>query len=144
MKKIILVILVIIALGILGNYYYKKQTDKSFQKPNIVSQQQSQPEQKTEPLRENKSSVKTYTLVEVAKHGSDMDNYVDCWTVINGNVYDITEYADSLKHPGGEQIYQACGTDATALFEDRPGKGTPHPESAREILEKYYIGDLQK
>lgn len=88
--------------------------------------------------------IKTYTMVEVAKHGTDQENYVDCWTVIHDKVYNITEYADSMKHPGGEQIYQACGKDATELFENRPGKGTPHPQSARDILEKYYIGDLKK
>ncbi len=136
--------MLIIALGIVGNYYYKKQKSNPQGKSNQTSQQQSQPEQKTEPKPEAKSNVKTYTMEEVAQHGQDLDNYNGCWTVIHDKVYNITEYADSLQHPGGEQIYRACGIDATELFENRPDKGTPHPQSARDILEKYYIGDLKK
>lgn len=85
------------------------------------------------------SNKQVYTMAEIAKHVSDDEN--SCWTVIHDKVYDITDY---VNHPGGEQIYQICGKDGTALFENRPGKGTPHPDSARKILEKYYIGDLQK
>lgn len=145
MKKFIITILLLIAIVIVGRYYYNKNKDKK-QASNVPSTQESKPQAeapKPEPVNTN-PSVKTYTMTEVAKHGSDMNNYVDCWTVIHDKVYDIIAYADSLKHPGGEQIYQACGRDATELFENRPGKGTPHPESARQILEKYYIGDLKK
>ena len=39
-----------------------------------------------------------FTLEEVAKH----DNEDDCWMVINGKVYDVTDYIDD--HPGGDVI----------------------------------------
>ena len=87
--------------------------------------------------------VKTYTMEEVYKHSNDPNNDV-CWTVIHGKVYDITEYA-AKGHPGGEVIYDACGVDATKLFETRPmGSKTPHSAEARKILDKYYIGDLKQ
>ena len=34
--------------------------------------------------------------------------------VLNGVVYDVTEYAP--KHPGGNVIFDAAGKDGTALF----------------------------
>lgn len=66
----------------------------------------------------------------------------ECWTAINGNVYNITEFVD--QHPGGNIINDDCGIDGTVLFETRPvGSGTPHSANARTILEKYYIGKLK-
>jgi cytochrome b involved in lipid metabolism len=63
----------------------------------------------------------------------------ECWTAINGNVYNITEFV--AQHPGGNIISDDCGIDATVLFETRPmGSGTPHSIDARTTLEKYYIG----
>lgn len=38
----------------------------------------------------------------------------DCWMVLNGVVYDVTEYIP--RHPGGTIILDAAGKDATALF----------------------------
>jgi cytochrome b involved in lipid metabolism len=63
----------------------------------------------------------------------------ECWTAINGNVYNITAFVD--QHPGGNIISEDCGKDSTTLFETRPmGTGTPHSGNAREILAAYYIG----
>jgi cytochrome b involved in lipid metabolism len=88
------------------------------------------------------TSTRLYTVKEVAMHGLDPDSE-ECWTIIHGKVYDILDFATN-SHPGGELIFEACGTDATKLFETRPmGSKTPHSEEARKILEKYYIGDLK-
>lgn len=39
----------------------------------------------------------------------------DCWTVINGYVYDISKIIKT--HPGGfSKIYQAAGKDGTKYF----------------------------
>lgn len=62
-----------------------------------------------------------------------------CWTIIQGNVYDITAYVP--RHPGGvANIVQACGTDGTELFE---GVGEHQSGGARGILEEYYLGPLE-
>ena len=92
---------------------------------------------------QSKKGVKNYTLAEVEAHGLNPDSE-ECWTVIHGKVYEIIDFATN-SHPGGEIIFEACGKDATKLFETRPmGSKTPHSAKAREILEKYYIGDLEK
>ena len=89
-------------------------------------------------------SLKSFSLVEVATHNSADD----CWTVINANVYDITSYIP--RHPGGEEILRACGTDGTTLFEQREtqdgqavGSGTPHSSSAASQLEALQTGILE-
>eukprot|EP00276_Gloeochaete_wittrockiana_P019051 CAMPEP_0184356640 /NCGR_PEP_ID=MMETSP1089-20130417/103960_1 /TAXON_ID=38269 ORGANISM="Gloeochaete wittrockiana, Strain SAG46.84" /NCGR_SAMPLE_ID=MMETSP1089 /ASSEMBLY_ACC=CAM_ASM_000445 /LENGTH=41 /DNA_ID= /DNA_START= /DNA_END= /DNA_ORIENTATION= len=38
---------------------------------------------------------KKYTLAEISKHTSDND----CWILIHGKVYDVTDFLDD--HPGG-------------------------------------------
>lgn len=75
-----------------------------------------------------------YTLVEVAKHASAKD----CWTTINGNVYDLTSFVG--KHPGGEAILKVCGVDGTSLFMDQHG-GQAKQENQLAGLE---IGVLAK
>ena len=62
-----------------------------------------------------------------------------CWTVISGNVYDLTKWIGS--HPGGSGAIRAlCGTDGTAEFNSQHrGEGTP---TAR--LAGYLLGPLAK
>jgi cytochrome b involved in lipid metabolism len=98
------------------------------------------------PIAKNGSSVKssqTFDMDTVAKHNSRGD----CWTVINGKVYDITPYV--RRHPGGSEILRACGIDGSTLFNTRRtaegetvGSGTPHSSSARNILADFEIGTL--
>jgi cytochrome b involved in lipid metabolism len=80
-----------------------------------------------------------YTLDEVAKHSSK----ASCWMVINGKVYDATSFIKN--HPGGPIIATGCGKDASILFNQRPNTAkTPHPDQAKTVLDKLYIGELKK
>lgn len=57
-----------------------------------------------------------YTAADVAAHNSKSS----CWSIINGNVYDLTSWIP--KHPGGENaILQLCGTDGSAKFNGQHG-----------------------
>ncbi|KAG0169911.1 Cytochrome b5 [Apophysomyces sp. BC1034] len=77
-------------------------------------------------------SVKLYTHEEVAKHGGRDD----LWMIIDNKVYDITPFID--EHPGGEEVlFDEGARDATGPFED-----VGHSEDARELLVKYYLGDV--
>lgn len=60
----------------------------------------------------NDQITDTYTLVEVAQHNTPED----CWAVVDGDVADVTSFFGA--HPGGDdKLAQACGKDATALFQ---------------------------
>ncbi len=137
-------IIIVIALGVgIGvlNYWLSRKGAPAQQ--NLPPTQTMIPQPTTPTTTPTTTPVKTYTMADVEAHGALGDSD-ECWTVIHGKVYDITEFA-ATSHPGGELIYQACGSDATKLFETRPqGSGTPHSENARKILEQYYIGDLKQ
>jgi cytochrome b involved in lipid metabolism len=60
-------------------------------------------------LVENPDTI-AYTYDEVAKHATEDD----CWTVYEGRIYDVTEYARS--HPGGKKIFMGKGKDCTEIF----------------------------
>ncbi len=79
------------------------------------------------------STVQSYTMVQVAQHNSAQS----CWTAINGNVYDVTNWIG--QHPGGpEHILPLCGTDGSAAFNAQHG-GQNQP--AQELA-TFYIGAL--
>lgn len=68
---------------------------------------------------------------EVATHASRES----CWSIINGNVYDLTSWIP--KHPGGEEaILRLCGTDGSAKFNGQHG-GAPKQAA---ILAGFKIG----
>lgn len=75
---------------------------------------------------------KVFGFEEVGKHNVAKD----CWLIIAGKVYDVTPFMD--EHPGGDEVLLAVtGKDATSDFED-----IGHSESAREMMEKYHIGEI--
>jgi cytochrome b involved in lipid metabolism len=83
----------------------------------------------------NNQAVK-YSLEDVAKHNTKED----CWMVIEGKVYDMDAFIALGVH---KPIDMFCGKDGTSTFNARPGKdNTPHPQQARDSLQKYYVGDL--
>lgn len=60
----------------------------------------------------------------------------DCWTSINGKVFNLTPYIDF--HPGGEkEIMKCAGTDGTFLFNKYHSWVNPD-----RLLEKCMIGFL--
>jgi len=77
------------------------------------------------------------TAAEVATH----NNSNDCWLIISGKAYDVTQYIPF--HPGGQSdITNNCGTDSTTLFTSDAGQGHRHDNSAHNLLNNYYVGDI--
>ncbi|GMH29593.1 hypothetical protein Nepgr_031436 [Nepenthes gracilis] len=78
------------------------------------------------------SDRKVHVFEEVSKHSATKD----CWLIISGKVYDVSTFMDD--HPGGDEVLlSATGKDATDDFED-----IGHSDTAREMMEKYCIGEL--
>nr|GMD16856.1 cytochrome B5 [Ipomoea batatas] len=71
-------------------------------------------------------------MAEASEHNTKED----CWVVIDGKVYDVSSYMDD--HTGGDDVMlKVTGKDATDDFED-----AGHTKSARELMEKFFIGEL--
>lgn len=81
------------------------------------------------------SSTGDITLAQVATHNSSKD----CWSAINGKVYNLTDWID--RHPGGPQVIKGlCGKDGSAGFNGQhSGQARPADE-----LKNFYVGTLKK
>ncbi|MEK9180712.1 MAG: cytochrome b5-like heme/steroid binding domain-containing protein [Patescibacteria group bacterium] len=76
------------------------------------------------------------TAEEVAKHSSAGD----CWMIISGKVYAVTDYA--ALHPGGaKRILDFCGRDATQAFLTKGGQGT-HSSAATAQHATLLLGQI--
>jgi cytochrome b involved in lipid metabolism len=75
----------------------------------------------------------TVTAAELVEHNTPED----CWVLIGGTVYDLTEYAPT--HPGGGRlITDLAGTDATKEYE------LEHPLSLMSTLPETIIGAIEE
>lgn len=76
-----------------------------------------------------------YTMAKVKENNSANS----CWSVINGNVYNLTQWINS--HPGGPSVIRGlCGVDGTASFNGKHrGQGSP-----TATLASYLLGPLAK
>ena len=76
-----------------------------------------------------------YTMAKVKENNSA----ASCWSVINGNVYNLTQWINS--HPGGPSVIRGlCGVDGTSSFNGKH-RGDDGPAS---ILTGYLLGPLAK
>lgn len=68
--------------------------------------------------------ARVITMAEVTTHATS----TDCWTVIDGTVYDLTSWVS--EHPGGAgPIQSLCGTDGTSSFQTQhAGEALPEAE----------------
>jgi cytochrome b involved in lipid metabolism len=136
---IILVVLILLAGSYLAySLYSTNQVDdnSTVDLAEPISQESSEVTQvdTTSPIDQNNSSEQLYTLDQVVEN----NNKDSCWTIIDGNVYNITSYVPN--HPGGEsEILQICGKDGTNLF----NKPSEHISGgAKNILESFKIGTI--
>ncbi len=133
MKYSVLVALVAVSL-IAAGYSKTSQTPDS-------SATQATPANNSSTAETTKTSTKTsstspapstksgsYTMAQV----KEANLKTKCWTVVNGNVYDLTSYIS--KHPGGAaQISSICGKDGTTAFTNQHG-GKSKPEQTLTSL----------
>ncbi|XP_058101888.1 cytochrome b5-like [Magnolia sinica] len=77
---------------------------------------------------------KLFSLSEVSLHTSKND----CWLIIGGKVYNVTEFLE--EHPGGDDvlIQASANGDATEAFEE-----VGHSSTATAMMSGYLIGVLE-
>lgn len=101
--------------------------------PAEENSEEPQPTQTAEPTQEPEESVNGFTLAQV----SERNSAAECWVVIDGGVYDLTQWIRS--HPGGSAaILNLCGKDGTSSFTSQHG-GQARPSST---LDGYYLAPL--
>ena len=94
------------------------------------------PSAKPSPTPEPEMTTQTgYTMAKVKENNSA----ASCWSVINGNVYNLTQWINS--HPGGPSVIRGlCGVDGTSSFNGKHrGQGNP-----TATLASYLLGPLAK
>ena len=70
-----------------------------------------------------------FTAAQVAAHNTESD----CWVIIDGVVYDSTEWL--LDHPGGKKIIMGlAGKDCTKQFNTLHSRGTK-----KKLLKGKYV-----
>ena len=74
-------------------------------------------------------AVPKFTTGQVARH----NKREDAWIVVDGKVYDVTEYVDI--HPGDDAILNFVGGDSSKGFH-----GPQHPVSVWDVIAEYEIG----
>jgi len=73
----------------------------------------------------------TYDWQQIRKHNQKKD----CWIVIDGSVYDVTEWIPN--HPGGDVISVLAGEDASAMFY------SSHKLDPKKFMQPYLIGQVK-
>ena len=87
------------------------------------------------PVPATASTETTYTAAQIAAHNTAQN----CWTSVNGGVYDLTGWIG--EHPGGEgPILSICGNDGTSAF---MGEHARDPRAA-SVLKSFRVGALAK
>ena len=88
---------------------------------------------KASPTATPKTEPAGYTMEKVRANNSE----ASCWSVIDGNVYDLTQWIAS--HPGGKgNILSLCGKNGTAEFASKH-RGDGNPQAR---LKGFLLGPL--
>ncbi len=137
-KKVIAILVIVLSLGA-GIFFLTSGSDDSNTSTEAYTGSTNNTSASDSPAKVAESTE--LTLSEVAKHNSKSD----CWTVIDGTVYDITSYIP--RHEGGDNILSACGVDSTEFFNGnkagQDGDSNRHSGSAKSQLSQFELGELK-
>lgn len=127
-RKIAGAVVIVLAIGVtaltflVGHSGAEATWAKLIGAPAVPSSTQSPTAAPTEPV------AGAILAAEVSQHATPDD----CWTIIDGSVYDMTPFLN--RHPGGSTaIAGLCGSDGTAGFRGQHG-GASAPNSQLESL----------
>jgi cytochrome b involved in lipid metabolism len=83
------------------------------------------------PKASSPTGTVTLSNAEIRTHNSKSD----CWSIVNGNVYNLTSYVSS--HPGGQSVIaNICGKDGSSAFSNQhANQGKPN-----NVLSGFLLG----
>ncbi len=138
-QSILTIVFVLLIVG--GVYVYVNRGSQVTQQPTTqtTSSEQASTTGSTTSSTTTTSAESSYTLDEVAQHASADD----CWMAIDGTVYDVTAFVQSGDHPGGMEIVDGCGRDASGMFAREHRGNSSAPGQAQAMLPEYRIGTLK-
>lgn len=137
-ESILTIVFVLLIVG--GVYVYvNRNNQNTAQSSQITSSEQASAASATTTSTVRSSGKSSYTLDQVSQHASAGD----CWTAIDGVVYDVTSFIQSGSHPGGMQIVNGCGQDASSMFAQEHRGNSSAPGQAQAMLPEYRIGTLK-
>ena len=114
-----------------GSNYAKEETLDAWEKTKAFFKINLQQKMIDEKENMGESMPVQYAKSDVESHSTKQS----CWTIVDGKVYDVTEFIS--KHKGGSSnIIQLCGINGTSLFRGK------HGMSKDMVIDAYYIGDL--
>lgn len=101
---------------------------------NLIGSSSSPSDSSSPTAAPTDSATDALTATVVSQHSSPDD----CWTIIDGTVYDMTPFLE--RHPGGATAIEGlCGTDGTERFRGQHGsEGEPAME-----LESLVVGKIE-
>jgi cytochrome b involved in lipid metabolism len=120
MKKYVVLFLLVGLVILVANQSQSAKRNSVMYTPQTTPEPTTPPPDITVPI----------TLLEVSKHAREQD----CWVAVGGSVYDMTHFTHL--HPGGNALIQACGKEATELFNSVDS----HTEPKRQLLQSFKIG----
>ena len=84
----------------------------------------------------NGDELPAYTWDEIAEH----DSLDSCWKVINGKVYDFTNYIPD--HPTPPEVMERwCGKESSEAMRTK-GYGRDHSAAAWAMIDDYLVGTV--
>lgn len=75
------------------------------------------------------TNTNTNQQIDVTQHNKASD----CWMIVDGLTYNVTDYIKSGMHPGGNNILKGCGKDATIMFDNK------HKSETKAMLADYLV-----
>jgi uncharacterized membrane protein len=119
LRKVVGLVLVALSVGVTALTFLVGHSGAEATWANLIGATSSPTPSQSSTATPTDPNSGAMTATEVGKHSTPDD----CWTIIDGNVYDMTPFI--ARHPGGSSaIAGLCGRDGTSEFGGQHGSAS--------------------